>query len=63
VGVKPRTPHTGYGYIQTGKKIKSPLYKVRSFKEKPDLKTAKEFVKNGNYLWNAGISLYRLVLL
>lgn len=55
VGIPPRSPHTGYGYIQTDKQIKKSLYKVRTFKEKPDLKTAKEFVKKGCYLWNAGI--------
>jgi len=55
VGVKPRTPHTGYGYIQIDKKIKGSVYKVRSFKEKPNLATAKSFVKKGCYLWNTGI--------
>ncbi len=55
VGIQPNSPHTGYGYIQTGKKIKGSLYKVNSFKEKPDLQKAKVFVKKGNYLWNAGI--------
>ncbi len=55
VGIPPRSPHTGYGYIQTDKQIKKSLYKVKKFKEKPNLKTAKEFVKKGDYLWNAGI--------
>ena len=55
VGIPPRSPHTGYGYIQIDKQIKNNLYKVKTFKEKPNLKTAKEFVKDGGYLWNAGI--------
>jgi len=55
VGLPPRFPHTGYGYIEVGKKIKNELYKVKAFKEKPDLLTAKKFLTKGNYLWNTGI--------
>jgi len=55
VGIPPKAPHTGYGYIQVDKQIKKNLYKVKTFTEKPDLRTAKEFVKKGCYLWNAGI--------
>ncbi|PKG33356.1 MAG: mannose-1-phosphate guanylyltransferase/mannose-6-phosphate isomerase [Methanoregula sp.] len=54
-GVKPTSPHTGYGYIRPGKKL--PVGNVvDQFKEKPDEKTAKEYVKRG-YLWNSGIFL------
>ncbi len=64
VGIKPSSPNTGYGYIQAGKKVKelehgSPLHKVVSFKEKPSLDTAKQFIKSGDYLWNAGIFLVK----
>lgn len=55
VGISPKSPHTGYGYIQTDKQINKSLYKVKTFKEKPDLKTAKEFIKDDRYLWNSGI--------
>ncbi|HEX3002266.1 MAG TPA: sugar phosphate nucleotidyltransferase, partial [Methanoregula sp.] len=54
-GVKPTSPHTGYGYIRPGKKL-SVGNVVDQFKEKPDEKTAKEYVKKG-YLWNSGIFL------
>jgi len=54
-GIRPASPHTGYGYIRPGKRL--PLGNaVDEFREKPDEKTAKEYVKNG-YLWNSGIFL------
>ncbi|MFA7662422.1 MAG: mannose-1-phosphate guanylyltransferase [Patescibacteria group bacterium] len=57
LGVKPASPHTGYGYInfETGEnKIK----KVVRFTEKPDSETAKKFLETGNYFWNAGIFVW-----
>ena len=57
LGIKPSGPNTGYGYIQfdqQGGKIK----KVRNFTEKPDLETARRFLKQGDYLWNAGIFIW-----
>jgi len=54
-GVKPTSPHTGYGYIRPGKKLPTGAV-VEDFREKPDEKTAKEYVKRG-YLWNSGIFL------
>jgi len=57
VGLVPEFPHTGLGYIKAGKKVKSEgkiaIYQVDSFKEKPDLETARKFIKSGNYYWNA----------
>jgi len=57
-GIKPTRPETGYGYIKTGRKINEYCYKVEKFIEKPDLKTAKEYFKKGNYYWNAGIFVF-----
>lgn len=58
VGVKPRYPNTGYGYIKRGKKVqevgKTDFYMVDSFKEKPDLATAKRYLAKKTYFWNAG---------
>jgi mannose-1-phosphate guanylyltransferase/mannose-6-phosphate isomerase len=54
-GIRPTSPHTGYGYICPGKRL-PPGNTVDEFKEKPDEKTAKEYVKKG-YLWNSGIFL------
>lgn len=53
-GIVPAKPETGYGYIETGEKTGAG-YKVRSFKEKPQLETAKQYVAAGNYYWNSGL--------
>jgi mannose-1-phosphate guanylyltransferase/mannose-6-phosphate isomerase len=54
-GIKPTSPQTGYGYIKPGKLLSQGAV-VDEFKEKPDEKTAKEYVQKG-YLWNSGIFL------
>jgi len=54
-GVRPASPHTGYGYIKPGRPL-SVGYVADAFREKPDEKTAEEYVKSG-YLWNSGIFL------
>jgi mannose-1-phosphate guanylyltransferase / mannose-6-phosphate isomerase len=54
-GVRPTSAHTGYGYIKPGKPL-SVGSVADAFKEKPDEKTAEEYVRNG-YLWNSGIFL------
>lgn len=58
LGIQPSNPNTGYGYIQYDKKDKKDIKKVLNFTEKPDLETAKEFLQEGNYLWNAGIFIW-----
>jgi mannose-1-phosphate guanylyltransferase len=59
IGVKPSYPHTGLGYIEQGKILDFPVYKVNSYKEKPDNKTAEKFFKSGKYLWNTGYFVCR----
>jgi len=49
LGVVPISAHTGYGYIKADDGM------VEQFVEKPDLKTAEHYLKEGNYYWNAGI--------
>ncbi|WP_208978773.1 sugar phosphate nucleotidyltransferase [Pseudovibrio denitrificans] len=56
-GIEPSEPNTGYGYIKLCEGSES-VRKVDAFVEKPDLATAEEFLKDGNYLWNAGIFMY-----
>ncbi len=67
IGLKPKYPHTGYGYIKVSKLFlsdsKFPVYFVERFIEKPDLETAKRFVKEGNYYWNSGIFIWRAKIL
>jgi mannose-1-phosphate guanylyltransferase len=62
-GVKPTRPETGYGYIERGEALGAPegvpLFKVVQFREKPDLATAKQFVADGRFAWNAGIFAWR----
>ncbi|WP_428408282.1 mannose-1-phosphate guanylyltransferase/mannose-6-phosphate isomerase [Hyphococcus sp.] len=57
-GIKPTHPHTGYGYIQSADELSRGVYRVASFREKPDAKTAADYLAKGGYYWNAGIFLY-----
>lgn len=56
LGIKPSNPNTGYGYIQF--KGDNEIKEVQNFTEKPNIKTAKQFISEGNYLWNAGIFVW-----
>ncbi len=61
VGIKPSRPETGYGYICASDADNlSPIVKVESFKEKPDLETAQEYLDAGNFYWNAGIFVWNM---
>lgn len=66
LGVQPRWPETGYGYIEFPKGSSAgslePLNVVR-FREKPDFLAAKKFVKAGNFFWNAGMFFWRTQVL
>lgn len=59
LGIEPTRPDTGYGYIQY-EKTEEKVKKVKQFTEKPPLETAKAFVKSGDYLWNAGIFIWKV---
>lgn len=58
LGIKPTFPNTGYGYIESNLNSTSEIKEVVQFREKPDYNTAKEFLKQGNFLWNAGIFVW-----
>lgn len=61
LGVTPTRPETGYGYIQVGPPAPRGypgLHRVRRFVEKPDLKRAQKFLRQGGFLWNAGIFIW-----
>ncbi len=60
IGIKPTRPETGYGYIAAGEGVTDEIRKVDSFREKPDLTTAREYLSAGNYLWNAGIFVWNV---
>jgi len=53
-GIQPSYPETGYGYISV-----SDDFKVNKFVEKPDIETAKKYLREGNYYWNSGIFMFK----
>jgi mannose-1-phosphate guanylyltransferase len=60
LGVTPRWPETGYGYLELEPGTEEDgLRRVRRFVEKPVRENAERFVASGNHLWNAGIFLFR----
>jgi len=61
LGVTPTRVETGYGYLELGPELDSasPVRRVARFTEKPDRATAEQFVSSGDYLWNAGIFVFR----
>src|SRR5690606_10323008 len=52
-GIQPTRPETGYGYIEYENDH------VKSFREKPNLDTAEDFLERGNFLWNSGMFCFR----
>ena len=64
LGMKPTRPETGYGYIQADLSSSSArnkeIYRVDSFREKPDYETAQKYIRNKSYFWNAGIFIWRV---
>ncbi len=60
IGVRPDRPETGLGYIERGAALAEPgAYRVASFREKPDARTAAEFVACGRFDWNSGMFFWR----
>ena len=64
LGMKPSRPETGYGYIQADLSAASlrnkEIFRVDSFREKPDLSTALQYIQKNNYFWNAGIFIWNV---
>lgn len=60
VGIRPTRPETGYGYIKTVPSCGNDILLVDSFREKPDAETAKSYLSDGSYLWNAGIFVWNV---
>lgn len=54
-GIKPQSPETGYGYIDSGPAADGGIRSVMAFKEKPPLETAAQYVASGHHFWNAGM--------
>ena len=64
LGMKPTRPETGYGYIEADLSSSSAsnkeIFRVDSFKEKPDVETAGKYIRQNNYFWNAGIFIWNV---
>jgi mannose-1-phosphate guanylyltransferase len=64
LGMKPTRPETGYGYIEADLSSASTsnkeIFRVDSFKEKPDVETAEKYIRQNNYYWNAGIFIWNV---
>ncbi|MDQ2798524.1 MAG: mannose-1-phosphate guanylyltransferase, partial [Armatimonadota bacterium] len=61
LGIPPTGPDTGFGYIQGGEAFQQgetsglSAFKVKSFREKPKLAVAEQYLRDGGYFWNAGM--------
>lgn len=62
IGIRPSRPETGYGYIKVdaSRQAEGEVHAVETFKEKPDLETAKRYLADGGYLWNSGIFVWSM---
>ncbi len=61
IGINPTRPETGYGYIQIiDEEVSDGIFKVQTFAEKPNLLTAKRFIKSGDFLWNSGMFIWKI---
>jgi len=66
LGIQPRWPETGYGYIEFPKGVRPgglDALAVKRFREKPDTATATRFLKAGNFYWNAGMFFWKTSVL
>ena len=64
LGMNPTRPEVGYGYIKYSNEVLKSndfrVIKVDSFVEKPNLDTAKKYLREGNYLWNGGMFIWSI---
>jgi mannose-1-phosphate guanylyltransferase/mannose-6-phosphate isomerase len=64
LGIKPSRPETGYGYIKLGERCSEAgvdgVCRVERFVEKPDLRTAEEYLRSGHYAWNSGMFIWKV---
>ncbi len=64
IGISPTYPSTGYGYIQYDGAVDEvnqiPIFKVKTFAEKPDIETAQSFIRSGDFLWNSGMFVWKV---
>jgi mannose-1-phosphate guanylyltransferase len=59
IGIEPAEANTGFGYLELGEEIAPGVVRLRRFAEKPSREKAEEFLRAGNYAWNAGMFVWR----
>jgi mannose-1-phosphate guanylyltransferase len=59
IGIKATEPNTEYGYLELGDVIEPGVIRLRRFMEKPSREKAEEFLRAGNFAWNAGMFVWR----
>jgi mannose-1-phosphate guanylyltransferase len=59
IGIAPTDPTSEYGYLRLGEEIEPGVIRLDSFVEKPPRERAEEFLRAGNYAWNAGMFVWR----
>lgn len=65
LGISPKYPETGYGYIESSDPVQTvnglSIYRVNRFVEKPNYQTAQMYLEAGNFYWNSGIFIWKTV--
>ncbi len=59
-GIRPSSPHTGYGYVKRGAQLAQQVFEVEKFTEKPSITAAMRYVTSGRYYWNSGMFTWRI---
>lgn len=60
IGIHPTEPNTGFGYLELGGEIAPGVLRVERFTEKPSREVAEQFLRRGNYVWNASMFVWRI---
>lgn len=58
-GITPHYPETGYGYVEGGQEVAEGALTINRFVEKPDRKTAQQYIAAGNFFWNSGMFAFK----
>ena len=58
-GITPHYPETGYGYVEGGQEVGEGALTINRFVEKPDRKTAQQYIAAGNFFWNSGMFAFK----
>ena len=59
IGIQPTEPNTGFGYLELGRELEPGFLRVKRFTEKPSREVAEQFLRRGNYAWNASMFVWR----